>query len=175
MANGKGKCVPVTDFLSLGSKIIADDDCNHEIRRHLLLARKTMTNLDSVLKKKLLCRATELNWTEMSSPTNQRVSTSWWGTPRPSLSPDLCKPFPRSHRVTQVFRAWVAHSPYLAPPWAPCFQHCTFLHNNPCQQVGFTMCWMSRPKFGLVTVPVTKSCEDSDSSLMAKEHCRPSR
>ena len=43
---------PVTDFLSLGSKIIADDDCNREIRRHLLLGKKTMTNLDSVLKKK---------------------------------------------------------------------------------------------------------------------------
>ena len=40
----------VTDFLFLGSKITVDGDCSHEIRRHLLLGRKAMTNLDSVLK-----------------------------------------------------------------------------------------------------------------------------
>ena len=42
----------VTDFISLGSKITADDDCSHEIKRHLLLGRKAMTNLDSILKSK---------------------------------------------------------------------------------------------------------------------------
>ena len=40
----------VTDFIFLGSKIIADGDCSHEIKRRLLLRRKTMTNLDSMLK-----------------------------------------------------------------------------------------------------------------------------
>ena len=42
----------VTDFLFLGSKITADGDCNHEIRRQLLLDRKAMTNLDRVLKSR---------------------------------------------------------------------------------------------------------------------------
>ena len=42
----------VTDFIFLGSKINADDDCNHEIKRYLLLGRKTMINLDSVLKQR---------------------------------------------------------------------------------------------------------------------------
>ena len=42
----------VTDFISLGSKITADGDCSHEIRKRLLLSRKAMTNLDSVLKNK---------------------------------------------------------------------------------------------------------------------------
>ena len=42
----------VTDFLFLGSKITADGDCSHESRRRLLLGRKTMTNLDSVLKSR---------------------------------------------------------------------------------------------------------------------------
>ena len=42
----------VTDFLFLGSKITADGDCHHEIKRHLLLRRKTMINLDSVLKSR---------------------------------------------------------------------------------------------------------------------------
>ena len=40
------------DFIFLGSKITADGDCSHEIKRHLLLGRKTMTNLDSILKSR---------------------------------------------------------------------------------------------------------------------------
>ena len=48
----------VTDFIFLGSKITADGDCSHEIKRRLLLERKAMTNLESVLKKAetLLCQ-----------------------------------------------------------------------------------------------------------------------
>ena len=42
----------VTNFIFWGSKITADGDCSHEIKRHLLLARKVMTNLDSILKSK---------------------------------------------------------------------------------------------------------------------------
>ena len=42
----------VADFIFLGSKITADDDCSHEIKRHLLLGRKVMTNLDSILKSR---------------------------------------------------------------------------------------------------------------------------
>ena len=40
----------VTEFISLGPKITADGDCSHEIKRYLLLGRKAMTNLDSILK-----------------------------------------------------------------------------------------------------------------------------
>jgi len=42
----------VTDFIFLGSKIIVDGDCSHEIKRRLLLQRKAMTNLDSILKSR---------------------------------------------------------------------------------------------------------------------------
>ena len=42
----------VTGFIFLGSKITADGDCSHEIKRHLILGRKVMTNLDSILKNK---------------------------------------------------------------------------------------------------------------------------
>ena len=42
----------VTNFILLGSKITADGDCSHEIKRHLLLGRKVMTNLDSILKSR---------------------------------------------------------------------------------------------------------------------------
>ena len=47
----------VTDFIFLGSKITADGDCSHEIKRHLLFGRKVMTNLDRILKREtLLCQ-----------------------------------------------------------------------------------------------------------------------
>ena len=42
----------VTDLIFLGSKITADGDCSHEIKRHLLLGRKVMTNLDSIFKSR---------------------------------------------------------------------------------------------------------------------------
>ena len=42
----------VSDFIFGGSKIIADGDCSHEIKRHLLLGRKVMTNLDTIIKSK---------------------------------------------------------------------------------------------------------------------------
>ena len=42
----------VTDFIFLSSKITADSDCSNEIKRHLLLGRKAMTNLDSILKRR---------------------------------------------------------------------------------------------------------------------------
>ena len=44
----------VSDFIYLGSKVTADGDCSHEIKRHLLLGRKLMTNLDSILKTETL-------------------------------------------------------------------------------------------------------------------------
>ena len=47
----------VSDYISGGSKIIADGDCSHEIKRHLLLGKKVMTNLDSIFKsRELLCQ-----------------------------------------------------------------------------------------------------------------------
>ena len=50
----------VRDFIFLGSKITADDDCNHEIKIHLLLQRKAMTNLDSILKSRGITLATKV-------------------------------------------------------------------------------------------------------------------
>ena len=51
----------VTDFLFLGSKITADGDCHHEIKRHLLLRRKAMTNLDSILKSRDITLSTTVH------------------------------------------------------------------------------------------------------------------
>ena len=46
------KVETVTDFIFLGSKITVDGDCSHKIKRHLLLGRKAMTNLDGILKSR---------------------------------------------------------------------------------------------------------------------------
>ena len=51
----------MTDFLFLGSKITADGDCSHEVRRRLLLGRKVMTNLDSVLKSRDIALPTKVH------------------------------------------------------------------------------------------------------------------
>ena len=51
----------VTDFIFLGSKITADGDCIHEIKRHLLLGRKAMTNLDSLLKSRAMTWPTKVH------------------------------------------------------------------------------------------------------------------
>ena len=55
------KVEAVTDFLFLGSKITVDGDCSHKIRRRLLLGRKVMTNLDSVLKSKDITLLTKVH------------------------------------------------------------------------------------------------------------------
>ena len=52
MANRWETVETVRDFIFLGSKITADGDCSHEIKRHVLLGRKAMTNLDSILKSR---------------------------------------------------------------------------------------------------------------------------
>ena len=51
----------VTDFIFLGSKITVDNDCSHEIKRHLLLGRKAMTNLDSILKSRYITLLTKFH------------------------------------------------------------------------------------------------------------------
>ena len=55
------KVEAVTDFIFLGSKITADGDCSHEINRHLLLGRKAITNLDSILKSREVTSPTKIH------------------------------------------------------------------------------------------------------------------
>ena len=60
MVNKRGKAEAVTDLILGGSKITADGDCSHEIKRCLLLERKAMTNLDSVLKSRDITLPTKI-------------------------------------------------------------------------------------------------------------------
>ena len=57
----RDKVEAVTDFLFFGSKITVDNDCSHEIKRCLLLGRKVMTNLDSILKSKNITLLTKVH------------------------------------------------------------------------------------------------------------------
>ena len=61
MANRCGKVETVSDFIFLDSKITADSNCNHEIKRRFLLGRKPMTNLDSILKRREIILTTKVH------------------------------------------------------------------------------------------------------------------
>ena len=68
----------VSDFIFLGSKITADGDCSHEIRRHLLLGRKAMTNLGSILKRRDITMSTKVCLVKaMACPVVMYGCESW--------------------------------------------------------------------------------------------------
>ena len=61
MTNRRETVETVTDFIFLGSKITADGDCSHESKKHLLLGRKVMTNVDSILKSRDITLPTKVH------------------------------------------------------------------------------------------------------------------
>ena len=68
----------VADFIFLGSKVTADGDCSHEIKRHLLLGRKTMMNLDSILKSRDITLPTKVHLVKaMVFPVVMYECESW--------------------------------------------------------------------------------------------------
>ena len=68
----------VSDFIFLGSKITADGDCGHEIKRRLLLGRKVMTNLDNILKSRYITLSTKIHLVKaMVFPVVMYVCDSW--------------------------------------------------------------------------------------------------
>ena len=78
MANRWGKMETVTDVLFLGSKITADGDCSHEIKRCLLLGRKSMTNIDRVLKSRDVTLPTKVHLVKaMVFPVVMYGCVSW--------------------------------------------------------------------------------------------------
>ena len=68
MANKRGEVETLTDFIFLGSKITVNGDYSHEIQRHLLLERKTMTNLSSVLKGRDITSPTKVHIVKVRFP-----------------------------------------------------------------------------------------------------------
>ena len=78
MANRWGKEETMTDFIFLGSKITAEGDCIHEIKRRLLLGRKAMTNWDSILKSRDITLLTNVHMAKaMFFPVVMYGSESW--------------------------------------------------------------------------------------------------
>jgi len=74
----EGRVEAVTDFIFLGSRIIADGDCSHEIKKCLLLGRKAMTNLDSVLKSRDITLPTKVHIVKaMVFPVVMHRCKSW--------------------------------------------------------------------------------------------------
>ena len=78
MVNRCGNVETVRDFIILGSKITADGDCSHEIKRRLLLGRKVMTNLDSILKSRDITLPTKIHLVKaMAFPVVMDGCESW--------------------------------------------------------------------------------------------------
>ena len=94
----------VTDFLFLGSKITADGDCSHAIRRRLLLGRKAMTNLDSVLKSR-----------DITPPTKVRIVKAMV-LPLGTYSCESWTVKKAEHRRTDAFELWCWRR-LLRVPW----------------------------------------------------------
>ena len=94
----------MTDFLFLDSKITADDDCSHEIKRHLFLGRKAMTNLDSILKSRDITLPTKVHLVKgMAFPVVIYRRESW------TIKKTEC-------RRTDAFELWCWRS-LLRVPW----------------------------------------------------------
>ena len=84
----------VTDIIFLGSKITADGDCSHEIKRRLLLGRKVTTNLDNILKSRDITLSTKVHLVKaMAFPVLMYGSESW----------TINK---AEHRITDAFELW---------------------------------------------------------------------
>ena len=78
LANRWGTMETVTDFIFLGSKITVDGDCSHEIKRRLLLGRKVVTNLDSILKSRDITLPTKVHLVKaMDFPVVMYGCESW--------------------------------------------------------------------------------------------------
>ena len=104
MVDRWGKSGNNEDLIFLGSKITADRDWSHEIKRHLLLGRKTMTNLDSILKSRDITLLTKMHIVQaMVFPVVMYRCESW----------NIKK---TEHRITDAFKLWCWRS-LLRVPW----------------------------------------------------------
>ena len=107
----------VRDFIFLGSKITADGDCSHEIKRHLLLGRKAMTNLDSILKRRDITLLTKVHLVKaMVFPVVMYGYESW----------TIMK---AEHQRTDAFELW-CWSRLLRVPWTARRSNQSFLKEN---------------------------------------------
>ena len=103
MANRWGKSGSSADFIFLGSKITDEGDCSHEIKRHLLLGRKAMTNLDSVLKIRDITLPTKVGKAMVFPAVMYRCES--------------CSIMKVEHRGINAFELWCCRTLFLRVPW----------------------------------------------------------
>ena len=94
----------VRDFIFLGSKITADGDCSHEIKRHLLLGRKALTNLDSILKSRNITLPTKVHLVKVMVFPVVTYGCEIWTVKK------------AEHQRTDAFELWCWRRP-LRVPW----------------------------------------------------------
>ena len=96
----------VSDFIFLGSKITADGNCSHEIKRHLLLGRKVMTNLDSILKSRDITLSTKVHLVKAMVFSVVMCGCDSWTVKKAAAAakslqscPTLCDPMMAAHQA----------------------------------------------------------------------------
>ena len=94
----------VSDFIFLGSKITADGDCSHEIKRCLLIGRKVMTNLDSILKSRDITLSTKVHLVKVMVFPLVMYGCEGWTIKK------------AEHRTTDAFELWYSRR-LLRVPW----------------------------------------------------------
>ena len=104
----------VADFILLGSKITADGDCSHEIKRHLLFGRKTMTNLDSILKSRDVTLPTKISVVKAMVFLVVMYRCESWTIKK------------AEHRRIDAFELWCWRRPLRVPWTARRSNHCPF-------------------------------------------------
>ena len=106
MAKRWGNMETVTDFIFLGSKITADGDCSHEIKRLLFLGRKVMTNLDSILKSRDISLPRKVHLVKVMAFPVVMYGCESWTTKK------------AEHRRIDAFELWCWKT-VLRVPWTP--------------------------------------------------------
>ena len=134
----------VADSTFLGSKITADSDCSHEIKRRLLLGRKVMTNLDSILKSRDITLPTKVRLVSSVQFSRSVVSDSLWPHEPQHTRPPCPSPSPRVHSDSPPSSPWC--HPAISPsvvPFSSClqsFQHQCF-SNEPALRIRRPKDW----------------------------------
>ena len=135
MANRWGKSGNSEDFIFLGSKITVDIDCSHEIKRHLLLERKAMTNIDSVLKNRDITLPTKVSLVKaMVFPVVMYRCESW----------TIKK---GEHQRTDAFKMWCWRR-LLRVPWTARSNQSILKEISPEYSLGGLMLKLKLQYFG---------------------------
>ena len=136
MANRWETVEKVTKFIFLGSKITADSDCSQEFKRHLLLGRKAMTNLDSILKSRDIALPTKVRLVSSVQFSRSVMSDSLWLHESQHARPPCVLPAPRVHPNSCPSSQWCHPAiSFSVIPFSSCPQSLPALGPFPMSQL----------------------------------------